>query len=163
VYCALLHHYYAHGPGAMIKNLQLKVLCCCGTISCCTTAGLTINVALVGINKLSYPVADVSALTVNTPGLEPLLIFHVCVRIPKLSVLPLNLVVTVFVESVTIARTPAPAIVTLETAASVTIILSVSISPAIIGFFSTSIEINGFELLLSDDNFTSSSRRRTLQ
>ena len=66
---ALLHYYYAHGPGAMMKNLQLKVLCCCGTISC-TTAGLTIKVALVGINKLLYPVADVSALTVNTPGLE---------------------------------------------------------------------------------------------
>ena len=59
-----------------MKNLQLKVLCCCcGTISCCTTAGLTINVALVGVNKFLYPVADVSALTVNTPGLESLLIF----------------------------------------------------------------------------------------
>src|SRR5215831_14415836 len=150
---ALVHYYYAHGPGAMMKNLQLKVLCSCGTISCCTSAGLTINVALVGINKLLYPVADVSALTVNTPGLESLLIFHVCVKIPKLSVVPLNLVVIVFVESVTVACTLAPAIVALDTAASVTIILSVSILPAVNGFFSRSIEMNGFELLLlSNEN-----------
>jgi hypothetical protein len=56
---------------------------------------------------------------VNTPGLESLLICHVCVKIPELFVVPLNLVVVVFLESVTVARTFAPAIVTLETAASV--------------------------------------------
>jgi hypothetical protein len=76
--------HYAHGPGGRIKTLQLYVLR--GGIISCTKTGLTLKVVVVGINRLLYPVADASTLTVNIPGLEFLLTFHVYVKIPELSV-----------------------------------------------------------------------------
>ncbi len=88
----------------------------------------------------------------NTPGLECLLTFHVYEKIPDLSVVPLNLVVVVLVESVTMPFTVALAIVRFEFAASRIVVLRVSLPPALIGFFARSSEINNsFELLLGDD------------
>jgi len=58
-----------------MKSLQLYVLR--GETICCANTGLTLKVVLVGINRLLYPVADASTLTVNIPGLEFLLTFHV--------------------------------------------------------------------------------------
>ena len=112
---------YAHGPGGRIKTLQLNVLP--GGIISCTKTGLTLKVVVVGINRLLYPVADASTLTVNIPGLEFLLTFHVYVKIPELSVIPLKFIVVVLVESVTI-----PAIVMSGFEGLSTLILMVSSS-----------------------------------
>ena len=59
----------------------------------------------------------------NTRGLECLLTFHVYEKIPELLVVPLNLVVVVLVESVTMPFTVALAIVKFEFAASRTVVL----------------------------------------
>ncbi len=86
------------------------------------------------------------------PGVESLLTFHVYVKIPELSVVPLKFILVVLVESVTVPFTFAPTIVKFEFAASRTVVLRVSLLHALMGFFERSSEINSsFELLLGDD------------
>jgi hypothetical protein len=78
---------------------------------------------------------------VNTPGLESLSTIHVYVKVPELPVTPLKFIVVVLLESAVIPVIFAPDIVALGFESSNTLILRVSSSPALMGFFARLSEV----------------------
>ena len=83
----------------------------------------------------------------NKPGLESLPTIHVNVKVPELSVTPLKFIVVVSLESPAIPVIFAPDIVALGFESSNTLILRVSFSPVLMGFFARLSEVkSSFEL-----------------